>query len=152
MFIKNYVNRRICVIKHFDLIRRDFVNLSSVLAPYSRLARLDPLAVIPKLFLNLPLLRGVGRLPVPLPVLQGSLPGGPTGSVQHCRPVLASLLVEKLLLVASLPVVAGLPVFDSIDVITILHVAATLKGRVGLLSLLQTNINIGLFFTGATPK
>ena len=63
---------------------------------------------------------------MPLPILQGPLPSGPTGSVQHGRPVLASFLVEKLLLVASLPVVAGLAVFDSIDVITILLVAAAL--------------------------
>ena len=63
---------------------------------------------------------------MPLTILQRSLPGGPTGSVQHGRTVLASFLVQKLLLVSSLPVVAGLPVFDSIDVITILLVAATL--------------------------
>ena len=63
---------------------------------------------------------------MPLPILQRSLPGSPTGSVQHGRAVLASFLIEELLLVASLPVVAGLAVLDSIDVVTILLVAATL--------------------------
>ena len=32
MFIKKYVNRQVCVIKHFDFIRRDLVNLSSLVS------------------------------------------------------------------------------------------------------------------------
>ena len=63
---------------------------------------------------------------MPLPVLQRSLPGGPTGAVQHGGAVLASFLVEKLLLVSRLPVVAGLAVLHSIDVVTVLLVTAAL--------------------------
>ena len=90
-------------------------------------ASLNSLPIVPKLFLDLSLLGGVGRLSVPLPVPESPLPGGSTRPVQHGRPVLASLLVQELLLVSGLPVVAGGALLHAVDVVALLHVAAALR-------------------------
>merc|ERR1719184_664058 len=87
---------------------------------------LHPLSIIPKFFLNLPILCCVSCFSVPFPPLELSLPSSPTSTKQQSWAILHPLLIQEFFLVPSLPVVHCFPMLHTIHINTLPNISTTL--------------------------